>query len=386
MTFGVSSTGFLPKRLADVLGELQSAFRAAFGQNVKLDDRSLNGQVNGIFSEQFADFWAHAEKVYVSAYLYGASGAALDELVALAAITRLLATYSEVTLTLTGTNGTVIPINSRSRDALGNRWVHTAPATIAGGTASVVARPENTGAIVGLAGTITTIDTPVSGWTGVTNALDATPGRDVESDAHLRERFVLTMRAGGGSSAEALRAALLRLDDVTEAIVIENNTDVWDSDGRPPHSFESVVRGGDDQEIVDTVWFGKPIGIQTHGNQIGTATDSAGDPQTIRWSRPTTRDIYIIVDITYDDGVLDDARDEIEDAVLDAILDYGNSFTLGQDVVPWKFEQKIETARLADLNLRVGFSANPPASTPLTIERNELGAFDSSRIGFNRIN
>jgi uncharacterized phage protein gp47/JayE len=383
---GLTPEGFNPKTLDECREEIGAELRARFGQNIQLTEQSIFGQLRDIFAERESLIWAEAQHVYSSAYPDSAEGAALDDLVALAAVERSAATYSEVTLTLGGTNGTVIPINSVSADEAGERWVHQAAATISGGTATVAARPERTGPVAALAGTITEIVTPVSGWTSVTNALDADTGNDVQSDASLREVFGLTMRAGGGSAAEAIRASILRLDGVTECVIIENESAIDDSDGRPGKSFETVIRGGDDQDIVDTIWFGKPAGIETYGSDSGTATDAVGDPHTINFSRPTERNVWIKLDVEYEAGVLDARRDEIEAEALAAILEYGETFTIGRDVVPFKIIQRIDSDGIEQLSLFAGFAANPISEEPLTIALTELAIFDSSRVTFNRLN
>lgn len=380
--FGLTTSGFSPMRLADVFDQLADDLRGEWGQNIRTDDRSVIGQLLGVIAERLGDLWAEGENVYASAYLDGATGSALDDLVALAALTRRLAAYSVVELTLAGDEATVITVDSVIRDEETlERWVILEEATITGGTATTTARPERTGPVVALAGTSWEIVTPISGWDTATNALDAELGRDVESDASLRERFGLTMRAGGGSSFEAIRAALLRLDDVTEAVVIENETIVEDEDGRPPKSFECVVRGGDDQEIVDSIWFGKPAGIETYGSETGTAVDSAGDSHEINWSRPTTRDIWMVVEYEPQPGFEEDGEDQI----LEAILDYASTFTIGKDVVPFEFVQHIEVPNILTLIIRVGFVADPPDDEPLEIARTELADFDSSRIEMLRL-
>lgn len=380
MPFGLTDAGFNPMRLADIQALLEEDFRAALGRNIQTHDRSVIGQLIGVVAERFAEVWAEAEKVYASAYPDGASGVALDDLASLSGITRAPATSSTVMLTLAGTpDGTIIPAGSVTREtATGERWVHLTDATIASGTATVEAESERTGPVVLRAATTLEIATVVAGWTGVTVAEDAEPGRNVESDASLRERRLLTMRSGGGSAVEAIRAAIMRLDDVTECLVIENETADEDADGRPPKSFETVVRGGVDQEIVDTIWVGKPAGIETYGTETGIATDSNGDAQTVNWTRPDEREIYIIVDYTPMNGFPADG----EALIRDAILDFATTFTIGKDVIPFEIIQHIEVPNIRTLTLRVGFSSNPATSDPLTISRTELATFDSTRIEF----
>ena len=381
MAFGLTPLGLFPRRLEDVKADLEDALKEALGQNIQLDATSVLGQIVGVMSERYADLWEELEAVYAQSYLAGAAGAALDDLLALGAITREPATFSEVVLTLTGTGGTVVPAGSIVADpVLDVEWTTLADATI--GTDNPTARPSATGPVRGLAGTITEIRTPVANWTGVTNALDATEGRAVQSDASVRAAFRAAMRASGGNSVDGIAALLLRIDDVDEAVVIENALSFTDLDGRPPHSFEAVVRGGDDQEIADAIWAGKPAGIETYGSELDTVVDVNGDAQLVKWSRPTELDIYMIVEYAVEAGFPEDG----EDQMLDAILDHGTAFKIGDDVIPFQFIQKIDVENMLDLTIKVGLAPNPATDDPLVVPLTAIADFDSTRISFVRTN
>jgi len=389
MPFGLTLSGFNPARLEDVRQAIVDDLVAAFGQNIRTDSDSVFGQLIGIFAERYADLWEHSEDVYSSAYLGSAQGQSLDDLVALAGISRLGATFSVATLTLSGTPATIIPAGSVVRDPVTlTRWVTSALATIGGGgTIDVLASPETTGAIVALSGTLTEIVTPVTGWASVSNALDADVGRSAESDSDLRARFILSFRIGGGSSDEAIRAVLLSIDGVTECSVVSNRSDMVDADGRPPHSFEAIVRGGADQDIFDAIWVAQPAGIQSYGfNTNGTTLDSLGGVQAVGFTRPVVVPIYIRVLYEFDveAGVIDEQN--IEDAARDEILAFGSSFQTGQDVIPFKFIQHIETDGFLSMTFNVGTIAVPTFDDPLVLSARQLADFDSSRVAFVRTN
>lgn len=376
---GLTDAGFVPARLDEIRSDLEDAFRVAFGNNVQVSATSVFGQIIAIMAERYADLWEQSELVYSSAYLNGATGAALDDLLAIVGGARPGPTFSIVTLTLGGTPATSVPAGSIFADAEGIQWITDATAIIGGGgTVDVEASPALEGPIVGLSGTITEIVTPVAGLTSVTNALDADVGRFAYSDAQARSLTQQLARSGGGSSLEGLRALLLRLDDVTEVAIAENTSDVPDVDGRPGHSFEAVVRGGDDQSIADLIWSAKPAGIETVGTEASVVVDAAGDNQDVNWSRPVEIDIYIEVTYSTGDGFPLDGEDLIEAA----ILEYGDSFTVGKDVIPFEFIQRIEVPGITDLFLAVGLSASPINDTPLVISRTQLAVFDSSRTTF----
>lgn len=385
MAFGLTDQGFNPARLEDVREAIVAQYRRRFGQNVRVDDESVNGQLIGLFSEAVADLWEVAEDVYTAAYPGSATKQSLRDLVALAGISANPATFSTVALTLTGTSGTPVPAGTVFRDPNppNVRWVSSEDVEISGGTATVAASPETSGPVVGLAGTITEVVTPVSGLTAVTNQTDAELGQNAETDAALRTRFRQSFRIGGGSSVEAVRATVLNLDGVTECLVTENDSDQVDSDGRPPRSFEVVVRGGTDQEILDAIWLSKPAGITAYGvNVTGTTVDSTGAAQTVRFTRPVAVDVYI--EVVYQ--ALDDAPVDLEGLAQTEILEFGSGFTAGQDVLPFRFVQNIETVGFRDLQFRVGLAPNPLEDEPLAITPRQIADFDSTRVAFVRTN
>jgi hypothetical protein len=79
-------------------------------------------------------------------------------------------------VTLTGTAATVIT-NGKIRDTNNKIWDLQPSVTIgAGGTVNARVTSETLGAVAAAVNTLTTIETPVTGWTSVTNAAAATLG------------------------------------------------------------------------------------------------------------------------------------------------------------------------------------------------------------------
>ena len=118
---------------------------------------------------------------------------------------------------------------------------------------------EENGDIAAPIDTVTTILTPVFGWTSVSNGVSAEKGSTEESDEELRERFRISKAVRANNLAEALYAQLLELEDVSFVRVYENTTDAVDLKGLPPHSFMAIVRGGVDTNIGEVVWNNKPL-------------------------------------------------------------------------------------------------------------------------------
>lgn len=244
------------------------------------------------------------------------------------------------------------------------------------------AQSTETGAIVGVARTITEIQTPISGWSSVINLLDATPGQDLESDEELRVRRLLEVTRPGQSTPDAIRAAVLDVEDVETAVVFYNDTDVTDADGVPPHSVEVLVQGGDDQDIVDAIFASVAAGIGTHGTESGTAVDSEGTSHTIEFSRPDEVEIYVIVTLTKNPLTYPADGD---DQVKDAIVAYGDAQAIGRNAVASALVGSIfgVTGVLSvDMPL-IDDAPAPATSATVVITNRQLAVYDTSRITVN---
>jgi uncharacterized phage protein gp47/JayE len=247
----------------------------------------------------------------------------------------------------------------------------------------VPARAVNIGNVIGPAGSITTIDTPTFGLTGVTNLLDAVVGRNIESDSELRLRRSINQQRQGTATVEGIRSAVLAVDQVVQALVVENVGLTTDSGGRPGKSFEVFVSGGVSQNIWNAIWKSKPAGIRSYGIISGTVIDSQGFPQTVAYSRPTVRAIYITATITKNtnplEGDLYPATGNI--LVRDALLAYGQTLTLGRDVVTNLLFTPINAVPgVIGIDLRIGLTASPTGTANIPIGPTELAQFDSTRI------
>ena len=387
---GIEPNGFVKLTRAEIITDLENEFKSAFGDNINLDIRSPFGQIIGIYADKLAALWDLSESIYNANFADTSFGASLDNVAANNAITRLAATKSEVDLTFTGDDGTEIAAGFQcSVSGFPERqFVTTEAGIIAGGTLTLAAEAVNTGIVSAVAGTITVIDNPQTGVDTVTNAADATEGREQETDVELRARRFLQLQVPGTSSVEGIRSALLALDPVIDSFVVENREDTTVG-GRPPHSFEAYVDDGGDTAnnslIAKTIWEAKGAGSQTHGDLSVTIVDSQGFNQDIEFSRPAPIDIYIDVTITANSDVGEGALypADGDDQVLEKILEYGGSLTIGKDVIRNKIEQKIsEVSGVFGITLTLKAGSPPSGGDVANIEVdfNEKASFDSLNI------
>jgi len=294
---GLSLLGFEAKTVEQIITELQDQQRSTV-------DGSLNNSATGVLANlnmsiamQLAQVWELAQEIYDAHDPNSAEGVALDHNGALTGSIRKPAAASVVTLSLTTT--ATVPAGSVVSDPARPdvRFSTLATAAYAGVSPILVqAQAQTTGPVSAPAASLTKIESPVPGWTAVTNPDAADLGNDVETDEEYRLRREAELSAQGGSTIDGVRADLLKLPGVISVHILENTTDSMDSNALPGHSFECVIRGGDDEEIAETIWLDKPAGIFTAGSTDVTVQDSEGIDHIVSFTRPTA----VVINATYD--------------------------------------------------------------------------------------
>lgn len=452
---GLTLTGLETATLNDIRDLVSGKWREAFGASWDLSDLSPDGQLIGISSERWALPWELLDAIISGMDPDKATGFLLVALAAITGTVPLPATFSSVELTICGLPTSTINADSLASTAsTGQQWRTAEDVTLVAATAwvgstsyfaddrrenggniylcvtpgvsavsggptgvdpdpdstdtdgtaewrflgegtgfaDVLARATVSGPIVAVAGDIIGIDTPVGGWTGVTNILDATVGRDKMTDSQLRVLRELELSRPGTSPADAIRVALLDLgqtsdDPVLSVVIFPNNTDFTDADGVPPHSLEALVSGGDDQEIWDALLANVAAGIRTHGTEVGAALDSSGVSQTMKFSRPTEVNIY--VSVTLVKNALTYPADG-DDQVKAAIATWGNALDGGSDIVSAAvLAQVFKVAGLLDCALPLISAAPitvPVATTTIVLTSRQRGLFDTTRISVTASN
>lgn len=384
---GVTETGFEAETTDTLKTAIEDELKIAFGNAFNVRPTSVAGVFVGIVAKKLADLWDAAEAIYGSQYPETAFGASLDQLGLLTAAQRLPATRSEATCGVTGTPGTVIPTGSRIRNSdTGTFWrlqEAGGDVTIPGTSATTgTFESEDFGEILGIAGSLDTIDTVISGWDSVDNAADAELGRDIETDAAFRLRRALLLTAQGKGTLDAIRADVLAVDGVLECQVFENITLVTDSDNVPGKAFEVVLRQGTavSADIWQAIWDSKPAGISAYGNTSGQATDSLGNSRDVAYSQATEIPIYVAVTATTGTGF--GATATGVDAIKAAITAYGDARVIGDDVIKQALQATpFDVSGVVDVpTLKLDVYASPTATSNVTIGRREIATFDTSRV------
>lgn len=298
---GLTEKGYIRRSYDDILNDKIQRAKELFGEDIDTSDLTPLGKFIRINAYDQAIAEEEIESVYYARFPNTASGQSLDRLMVFAGISRNPASASVYSVRIDGTAGYVVPVSFLvGTDTDLTFWTTTENTIGEDGTCTVEVSCTQAGTIGNLssASSISKVVNPDANIIGVKGLSCVTAGRDEESDADLRKRFSQAVSGSGSCNESAIRAAILRIPTVQYAAVISNNTDEEDGDGRPPHSFECYVMGGDEyeQEIAETIFEKRPIGIQTVGDVTVNITDVNGIDREIKFSR--TQNVMITIRIT----------------------------------------------------------------------------------------
>lgn len=387
MSNGLTSDGFQRKRLNDILADVNANFKSAFGENLNIAPQSPDGQIIGLLSGSFSDLWEIAEGAYNNFNPNFATGDALSNLVLLNFIERRKATATTVELEISGTSGTIIPKGSLVSAQDGSVSFSTDSEVVigVGGIVNVGATATSTGPLEAVAGTISNIDTIVTGWDSVTNPQDGVIGTNRETDVELRSRRSRSVARPSNTQEGSILSEVLAVNGVEEAFVYSNESDTVDPiTGTPPKEFQVVVLGGDDNEIAEAIAFKKPLCVPSFGTITIPVTDSQGFSLDINFTRPSQIDIYVAVELTKFSSYPSDGDNSIKQNIVDYskgdLIDL-KGFGVNDNVINSELYTPVNLVSGHSISrILIGTSPNPSSEDNLTIGFDEISNFNLTNI------
>lgn len=355
MTVGqyVTDEGLVIPTIQQLLDIVAAELRSnpAVGPTLDVSPESPIGQLIGVFVSHVREDWEGLQIAYNGNDPDAAESFLLDALCKITGTTRAAATSSSFAgqgrIRLALNANVTVNAGALVSQAANPAVVFVTTENIASTTAgiyAVAARCTQVGPIACPANTLTVINTPVVGWTAVTNPVDATLGTNTDSDAQLRVRRVNELEIASSGTVAAITAALLsyETDDlvhpITDAITYENTSDYLDAFGRPPHSIEALLYDGDtpsvdDDTIAQLIWDNRGAGVATYGNTSdGVAVDYLGVQRLVNFSRPQIFALGLVITIAYDASKPPPSSAEVKAACAAALLAHNK---LGQTLIRW---------------------------------------------------
>lgn len=324
----IDASGYHYPSYADIRNDIIEQFKHIYGQDIYLENDSQDYQMISIFALKIYDAFQAVELDYNNRSPKTAIGTGLDALVKINGITRKKASYSSVMVTITGDPNTQI-IGGKVKDLADNQW--TLPYRVVipeTGTIKVSAVCQTIGAISAPVGAVCKIMTPTKGWIAVTNENQATLGQPIETDAQLRARQTISVANPAQTVLESTKGAIAAIEGVTRYVVLENDTNIADSNGIPGHSICAIVEGGADADIARAIYLRKGPGCGTHGDVAVDVLNSENVPTTIRFFRPE----YVSVKVSVKVKKLPGYTREVESAIIEYVNYYLHLLAIGQSV------------------------------------------------------
>jgi uncharacterized phage protein gp47/JayE len=299
--YGVTDKGFRRKLYPEAVEERIIRAKRVFGVNIDTSETSFLGKLIRNYAWDEASLWELAEDVYNSAFVNAAEGQDLDSVGQYLTISRRPAQSSSGVITVFGADGTLIPKGFKVATSNGRVFETIEEATIQGESVDIKIQSIIKGKDSDvLSNSINKMVNPIMGVTRVINKADTFGGLDIETDAEFRERYKKSYSKAGGSTIPALTSALLDIDSVVDAEVVENTT-MEVVDGIPPKSFECFVFGGNEDEIIDAIFRNKSAGIQAYGQVVKEVTDKKGRTHKIGYTKAISKPIYVNIKLKKDD-------------------------------------------------------------------------------------
>lgn len=332
---GLTDKGYIRRTYDDILKDKIERAKELFGEDIDTSDLSVLGKFLRINAYDQAMAEEEIEAVYYARFPNTASGQSLDRLAAFVGISRNPATPAVYSVRVHGDAEYTIPAGFTVGTEMGHTYQTEQAYTIGeDGTCLIEASCTVAGTTGNLSSAhdICRIMNPDANVTSVDGVERTVDGTDEESDTDLRLRFTSASAGSGSGNENAIRAAVLRVPTVQYVAVIANDTNATDSSGRPPHSFECYVLGGDEyeQEIAEAIFSKRPVGITTVGEKSVTILDITETERTVKYSPVMKVNVIVKVKVKTSTSFPTDGVTQIKSNVSSYINDLriGNSLVL----------------------------------------------------------
>lgn len=354
----------------ELFEQLVQDFQSIYGADVNLDPSSPDGQLLNIFAQGGIDVRELLMQIYNSFDPDNCSGRVLDSRCAINNIFRKGGTFTTVPIdiktnravTLQGLDDNYNDVNATGytiQDSAGNQFILVSTQTLQPGTTRVLFRAKDVGAVQVSLNTITIPVTIVLGVVSVNNPVDATEGKNEESDYDLKVRRRQSVSIGSSGYLNGLLATVLQLDGVTDAALYENSTGSTDANGTPAHCMWLVVEGGSSAEIADAIYHKKSYGCNMRGNITYTITTQSAQQFIAKWDEPTEQNLYLKFNI-----VPTSASVQFDTNAIKAYILANEAFRIGQGAETSSLTTLAQKA--IDANGGLGYATNVLISTDQT--------------------
>lgn len=305
----LDATGLQVKTITEYFDELANGipgypgFYGIFGNDINLDPNSPDGQLLNLIALIAADQGELLASINAAFDPDQATGVDLDDRCGINGVTRQGATYTVQNVVVTVDRALTLPGLDTSTpftiaDASGNQFqLLTSFSFVGAGPQTLAFRAAEIGPVQTTPGTITNIVTATIGVVSVNNAVAASQiGQEQETDAALRIRRANSVSLPSKGFIQGLLGALIDIEGVIQAIVLENNTNATDGRGIPGHTIWVIVNADSslNAQIAQAIYVKRNAGCGMKGSiSVVVTPPDASPPETILFDHPTAVPLYI---------------------------------------------------------------------------------------------
>lgn len=372
---GLTRSGFEAETLEVIKSRIEGKLDA-INPGFDFSPDSPDGVMLGIMSFEFSTHWNQLNEVYKSYNPQVATGAALKNLGLITGLPFGVAQRSYATLETQGVAGTIIPRQSLLTDNDGNEF-YTSFETAVPNNLQVVSSVA--GVIPVPSGSILTIKTPVTGWTGVTQTIAGTAGTSAQTPQQYRNTRQRTVMRNSTSIVDIMQARLIELG-VPQAKVLNNTNSIALPDGTPANTIHVTVGEVGSiphADIAEVILDAGGLGCPTFGNTTVTIDDSQGVSHDVSFSVAAPVAIQIDLDVTY----LSQNTAGADDGIISSLEVYVNSLLSGEDVIWSRLFGYVTPFSKAQINtITVGVVAGSQGISNVTINDNQYATIATANI------
>lgn len=383
--WGLTDAGFRRPTYAELLDALELKARELFGSKANLTVRSPLGIFLRIFAWMLNLLFSTLESTYNSRFVDTAIGASLYNLGRGIGLRLLGAQKAVGYLTFTGDDGEEIPEGFLVETVAGIQYVTMKQGVIKNGEVTLPATAVTPGPDGNTdKNTIRGITNPRPGIKSVTNTASFDGGRNTETDAEFRERYYLSVDFAGGVNIDAIVAEVYEsVEAVISASGEENDSDVVNENGVPPHSIEIVVYGGLDEQVAAAIYRRKAAGIRTFGNTTVPVISASGKTYNLNFSRPTPVNVWVkISNLVTNSQYPSDGNQQIKQKIVDFIgSDTKGGLNIGQAVICIRLPAEVlKVPGVVDFDLQIGTSESTLSTENIQISARQKAVTKESMV------
>jgi len=392
-TFGTQ--GFIEPAESDILRGIVQDIQAAFGGvlNFSTTDGSLtNATPQGQLAASIAAIVGNVNDTFLMmtqmldpAFSFGRYQ---DGLARIYFIERNPSLPTVVEALCTGLEGVLIPVGATAKAVDGNLYTCTGSGTIpASGSITLPFACSIPGPIPCPPGALDTIFSTILGWDRIENLTEGILGQDLETRAQFERRRSLSVAHNALGFLPAILGAVLSLEGVLDAYVVENVENVPRTIGGvilAPNSLYVAVVGGDPDEICRAIWEIKAPGCAYNGNTTRTVYDTSEGynppfpAYQVSYQVPDPLPVIFAVTIKPNPLVPANALSLTQQAIVRAMAgaDGGSRATIGATLFASRYYEPVAEAlgpTVAIVNIKIGTQNTASAKFNGMISSGSLG-------------